>query len=108
MGTYRIVVLAVFVALLMGSIAASILLWRTPLSAKEEVTHISYRIQDTFDQKAYGDPTAGIEKPNPIYYPKIIQSMTTSYTYNFQAQQPIGNVTEDVQISAVLDSPGYW
>ena len=107
--TRRIIVLLVvaLILLVVGSLIA-VAGFNAPKTKEREVTHLSYQITGGFDHEAYRQSATWKNEPNPIYFPKIIDSIEVSYSYKFLSEEPLSRVTEQVEISAVVTVPGMW
>jgi len=46
--------------------------------------------------------------PEDMIYTKLFDSMDITFSYFFQADKPVSQIMEDVQINAVLENPGVW
>ncbi|MDP3063400.1 MAG: DUF5305 family protein [Chloroflexota bacterium] len=45
---------------------------------------------------------------NPVYFLRIVDSVEATYTYRFQADTPVERVESQVEVRAVVGSPGLW
>jgi hypothetical protein len=46
--------------------------------------------------------------PGLVYFPKIIDSVEANFSYGFACDTLVGNVTEEVEVVALLEYPGMW
>ena len=105
--TVRMVSLIVVFLLLLGS---GIGVWKafaTPAVREEQVALVSYEHGGEFDYLVYLKPAVSAE-PGATYFRKIIDTMDVSFSYVFIPDEPLTQVTEEVEISVVLASPGNW
>jgi len=89
-----------------------------PRDREQRVTLLNYQHRGEFDYKVYVTPNSLIgssiptptpsKEPAPKCFTALIESITMSYSYRFVPEQPVAGVTEEVQISAVLEDPEYW
>jgi len=103
----RIVLLAVTSVLFIGAIIGTVAGFNVPTEREKHVTHLTYDIEGSFDHQAYGKPTPEA-KPSPKYFMQIIDSIDVLYSYQFLPAEPVTDVTEEVEISAIIGSPGMW
>ncbi len=103
-----IVLLVIALVLLVVGSSIAVAGFNAPKTKEREVTHLSYQITGGFDHETYGQSTKGKTEPNPIYFSKIIESIEVSYSYKFLSEETVSRVTEQVEISAVVTSPGMW
>jgi len=99
--------LIVVFLLLLGS---GIGVWRTfstTTEREEQVALVSYEHKGEFDYLVYLKPAA-TQVTSPTYFRKIIDTMDVSFSYVFTPDEPVTQVTEEVEISVVLASPGNW
>ena len=99
----RKVVLVVTGLLFIGAIFGVMAGFSVPTEKEEEVTHLTYDIEGTFDHQAYGESSPDKEESNPRYFNKIIDSIEVYFSYQFLPEEPVTSVTEEVAITAVLD-----
>ena len=105
--TVMMVSLIVVFLLLLGS---GIGVWKafaTPAVREEQVALVSYQHRGEFDYLVYLKPAA-TQVTSPAYFRKIIDTMDVSFSYVFTPDEPVTQVTEEVEISVVLASPGNW
>ncbi|HUU65534.1 MAG TPA: DUF5305 family protein [Dehalococcoidales bacterium] len=101
----RKVILLVTGALFLGAIIGVVAGFSVPTEKEEEVTHLTYDIEGTFDHQAYGKPPPDKKEieSNPRYFNKIINSIEVQFSYQFLPEEPVTSVTEEVTITAILD-----
>jgi len=92
--------------LVVGSLIGVIAAFNTPETREKTETRLSYDIKGSFDHQAYGRPKGIDELPSSKLFPKITESLTAAYSYKFLPQEPVSRVTETVEITALLGSPG--
>jgi len=46
--------------------------------------------------------------PGLVYFPKIIDSIAASFSYQFLSDKPATNLVELVEVTALLEYPGMW
>lgn len=97
--------------LLIGSILGVWRAFSTPTGREERVTLVTYQHDGEFDHQVYAKP--GIhaspgEESEPLYFTKIIESTDVSFSYEFVSPEPLTDVREEVEISAVLESERLW
>jgi hypothetical protein len=46
--------------------------------------------------------------PGLVYFPRIVDSIEASFSYQFLSDKPVANLVEEVEITAVLEHPGMW
>jgi hypothetical protein len=46
--------------------------------------------------------------PGSVMFPKIIDDMEMSYSYHLLCDQLLQSVSEEVEITAVVENPGLW
>ena len=95
---------AAFLASLVG-------LWKgltIPDTKVETQTLLSYELEGAFSHRAYGFPPTDTSVANPKYFAKLIDSMEMSYTYTFSPNEPVQQVSKDVEISALIEAAGLW
>jgi len=46
--------------------------------------------------------------PGLVYFPKIIDSIAASFSYQFLSDKPATNLVEVVEVTALLEYPGMW
>ncbi len=101
------VLLAVTAALFLGAVIGVIAGFSVPREKQEQVTHLTYDIEGSFSHRAYEIPKPKVE-PTPPYFMKLIDSIDVYYSYQFLTAEPVTRVTEQVEISGVVSSPGMW
>jgi len=90
---------------------------------------VSYKEEGWFDYEVYlnnnklygatvlrseGLPTAEdssatqILGPGLVYFPKIIDTIKASFSYQFNCNKPISSRSEEVEITAIIENPGAW
>jgi hypothetical protein len=89
---------------------------------------ISYREDGRFDYEVYLKPNQLYETdvlrseaspaaappslaplgPGLTYFPRIVDSIEASFSYQFLSDKPAANLVEEVEITAVLEHPGMW
>jgi len=103
----RIVLLAVTSVLFIGAVIGVFAGFNVPTEREKHVTHLTYDIEGSFGHQAYGKSTPEVET-TPRYFMKIIDSIDVHYSYQFLTGEPVTDVTEEVEISAIVSSPGVW
>lgn len=54
-------------------------------------------------------PPPVISRPaGEVYFPKIVDIMWANFSYRFNSSRPVTNLTEEVEITAVLEFPDMW
>lgn len=111
----RLVSAVVVLALLVGS---AIGLWKAfsiPAEREETMSLVNYRHLGKFDYDVYvssgtiyGLPPPESGETSQTYYRNIIDSIDLFFTYAFVPDGTVTEVTEDVEISALLGSPSTW
>jgi len=104
----RIIILVLVVLLFIGSIIAVVAGFQVSTSRAENVARVSYKLNGNFNHQAYGRPLALDGGSDLIYYRKIIDSVTVDFSYEFRTESPGARVTEEVEISVLLESPDGW
>ena len=46
--------------------------------------------------------------PGLVYFPKIVDSIEASFSYQFLSDKPATNLVEEVEVTALLEYPGMW
>ena len=89
---------------------------------------ISYSKKGRFDYEIYLKPnqlyetdvlrseaTPAVESPSlaPLgpgltYFPRIIDNVEASFSYQFLSDKPATNLVEEVEVTAILEHPGMW
>ncbi len=46
--------------------------------------------------------------PGEVIFPKLVDNITASFSYDLRADQPVRDESEEVQITAVLEAPKLW
>ena len=94
---------------------------------------VSYKEQGWFDYEIYlkdnklygatvlrlkGLPAAGPPSSSPsapqtlgpglIYFPKIIDNIKASFSYQFSSDRPVSVQSEEVEVTAIIENPGKW
>jgi hypothetical protein len=90
---------------------------------------ISYSQEGRFDYEVYLQPNSLYETdvlrseaspatepsspaqtlgPGLTYFPRIVDSIEASFSYQFLSDKPATNLVEEVEITAVLEHPGMW
>lgn len=46
--------------------------------------------------------------PGLVYFPRIIDSIKASFSYQFNCNKPISSRSEEVEITAIIENPGAW
>jgi hypothetical protein len=90
---------------------------------------VSYKEEGWFDYEVYlnnnklygatvlrseGLPTAEdssttqILGPGLVYFPKIIDTIKASFSYQFNCNKQISSRSEEVEITAIIENPGAW
>jgi hypothetical protein len=46
--------------------------------------------------------------PGLVYFRSIIDHITASFSYQFDCDEPVGNLVEEVEVMAILEDPGTW
>ena len=103
----RKIILVVVSVLFLGSVIGVLRGFSIPAEKEEQVTHLTYKLEGSFDQQAYQKPLPEV-KPNPRYFTKLINSINVHYSYKFLPDKPVTSVTEKVAISALIQSGGNW
>ena len=103
----KIVLLVVASALFFGAVIGVVAGFSTATEREKRVTHLTYDLEGNFSHQAF-EKSAPEKKPNPRYFMKIIDSIDVHYSYQFLAGEPVTGVTEEVEISAIVSSPGVW
>jgi len=80
-----------------------------PNGSEEQATLSTYQQEGEFDHQVYGKPgmlsTAG---ETEVFFTHLIESMDVEFSYKFIPQEPVTQVSHEVEISAVLQSQGFW
>lgn len=53
-------------------------------------------------------PSAKTLGPEEMIYSKLFDGMDVTFSYNFGADQTVSQITEVVEINAILENPGVW
>jgi hypothetical protein len=105
--------IAVAAILLLATIAVGITGFRTAKEVAQTSPLLSYNLQGNFSHQAYGYRSTGTlcatcGETELVYFPKIIDSVTGSYTYELISKETVSDVKAQVQISVTLSWLGYW
>jgi hypothetical protein len=46
--------------------------------------------------------------PGLVYFPKIIDKIAASFSYQFLCDRPISAQSQEVQVTAIIENPAYW
>jgi Family of unknown function (DUF5305) len=46
--------------------------------------------------------------PGLVYFPKIIDKIAASFSYQFLCDRPISEQSQEVQVTAIIENPGQW
>jgi len=103
----KIVLLVVASVLFFGAIIGVVAGFSVATEKERRVTHLTYDIEGNFGHQAFEKHTPEVET-TPRYFMKIIDSIDVLYSYQFLAGEPVTDVTEEVEISAIISSPGVW
>jgi hypothetical protein len=109
----NIIYIGIAVLCLLATIIVSISAFRTPREIEETSTLLSYNLQGSFSHQAYGYSSTGDQicvscgETELIYFPKIIDTITGAYTYEFLSNETVSDVKAQVQISAIITSSGW-
>ena len=99
----RQILLVITGLLFIGAIIGVVMGFSIPTEKEEQVTHLTWDLEGTFDHQAYGEPSPDKELSNPRYFNKIIDSIEVRFSYQFLPEEPATDVTEEMTITAVLD-----
>jgi hypothetical protein len=94
--------------LLIAGFAVTASGFSAPLTKEQEVTRIKYEMKEDFSQQAVGFSTKRAKTANPVFFPKIIDSVTGTYACKFQSDVPVSDLQQQFQVTAVLTNPGTW
>jgi hypothetical protein len=85
----------------------------------EEIPAAKYEHRGQFDYTVYlkpnilyGDVILTEEEEEEevpmVFFRNIIQEVRLAFSYNFDSNQPVANVTNQVEVSIIAESPGMW
>lgn len=103
----RMIFLVVASALFIGAVIGVVAGFNVPNEKEERVTHLTYESEGNFNHKAFEMPKPEVKTALP-YFMKLIDSIIVQYSYQLLTAEPVTSVTEKVEISAVVSSPGTW
>ncbi len=63
---------------------------------------------NTLNPTLYQSSPAISRPPGEVYFPKITDVMWANFSYRFNSDRPVTNLTEEVEITAVLEFPDMW
>ena len=94
----------------LASLLLVLLACRAPTTREQAVVQISYDMTGEFTHTAFGpDPNAPGEDFKAEYFATLVQGIDVSYRYQFAAADGASFAdVEQVEISAVIESPGIW
>lgn len=109
----RTVSLVIVAILLLGSFLGVWRTFSTTTEREEQVTLLTYEHKGEFDHQVYAKPgtissSGADQETSRVYFTNIIESMDVSFSYHFESPEPLTQVSEEVEISAVLQSEGLW
>jgi len=108
-GKSRIISLVLVALLLLGSAYAIWWAFSIPTETAEQATLVSYQQEGEFDHQVYAQPgTLSTTGGTEVFYTNLIESMDVEFSYNFVPQEPVTQISHEVEISAVLENEGYW
>lgn len=63
---------------------------------------------NTLNPTLYQSSPAISRPAGEVYFPKITDIMWANFSYRFNSSRPVTNLTEEVEITAVLEFPDMW
>ena len=84
------------------------------------ITKFTSSIISSMDQLCLGRgglPVAESAEPAPppqtlgpglVYFPKIIDSIEASFSYQFDCDKPVSEQSEEVEVTAIIENPDRW
>ncbi len=120
----RIACFALVSALLIASVGG---LWHSMAALTQETPTAKYEHKGQFDYTVYlkpsilygnvtltappvAEPSASPQTLGPglIYFPRLIDNITASFSYQFLCDRPINEQSQEVQVSVTVENPGQW
>ena len=96
--------------------------WRAfslPASTEQPIAVVNYEHRGGFDYLVYLKPNSLYgplqpqeeeteEETSPVFFRNIMREVLLAFSYNFDSNQPVANVTNQVEVSIIAESPGMW
>jgi len=58
--------------------------------------------------KSYWSPLIISRSPGEVYFLRLVDVMKSSFSYRFICDQPVTNLVEEVEVTAILEYPEMW
>jgi hypothetical protein len=86
--------------------------FKTPTEVEGYIPLLNYEHMGRFYYTVHLKPSILFDTtqlgPGQVYFAKLIEEIHLNFSYQFIADKPIGEVSEEYEITATLESPGMW
>lgn len=110
--TVRMTSLALIILLLGVSGFGLYETFQTPTETESYTPLLNYQHIGRFDYTVHLKPSALFDTtelgPGQVYFTKLTEDIHLNFSYQFRADKPIGEVAEEYEITAILESPELW
>lgn len=106
----RTIPLTIVGILFLVSLILVLMAFRVSTTKEQTTIQTTYKLKGKFAHTAFGqDPSKrGAEASKAKYFANLIEAVDVSYRYRFVPAGPAGQDVEEVEITALLESPGLW